>query len=85
MSTEKAFTLQIRQPFSNIITPISWVSVPGQSGSFVVGPGHQALISALAPETEVVYHANGAEHSVSVGAGGGLVHVRDNAVILFLN
>lgn len=85
MSTQNPFTLQVRQPFSNSITPVSWVSVPGQNGSFVVGPNHQPLISALAPESEVIYHANGAEHTVPVGEGGGLVHVRDNAVVLFLN
>ena len=49
------FTLSIQQPFKQDSIAVKWVSITSPSGSFVVGPGHRPLVSAVEPESTVVY------------------------------
>lgn len=78
------FTLSIQQPFKQESISVKWVSITSPSGSFVVGPGHRPLVSAVEPESTVVYDSGSGEKAIRVPESGGLVHVVKNTVILFL-
>ncbi len=79
------FSLRIQKPFSQQVIPIEWISVTAPNGNLVIGPGHRPLVSGIAPGTQVVYKAAGAEHALEVPEGGGLVHVTGPLVLLFLS
>lgn len=77
-------TLRIQRPFSQKELSVDWVHVQSPTGSFIVGPGHRTLISAVSASSSVTYKSGGSEQSLEVGESDGLVHVVDNTVILFL-
>ncbi|MDQ5890295.1 MAG: hypothetical protein QG604_169 [Candidatus Dependentiae bacterium] len=78
-------TLVILRPFIQDKKEIDWVSLECPGGSFLVGPGHRPLVNMLAGESTITYAAGGREETIEVPEEGGLVHVVDNQVILFLN
>ncbi len=80
-----ALTLVILRPFSEEKKDIGWISLECPGGSFVVGPDHRPLVNILAPESTLTYTVKGHEETLEVSEHGGLVHVLDNQVILFLN
>jgi len=80
----ETFTLSIVHPFSQQTVSIEWLSVASPTGIFVVGPGHQPLISLVLPEKECVYKSSGVEHTIKVSQGGGILHVEKNSVRLIL-
>lgn len=79
------FSLRIQKPFSQQVIPIEWISISASNGNFVIGPGHRPLVSGIAGGTQVTYKAAGAEHTIEVSEGGGLVHVTGPLVLLFLS
>lgn len=78
-------TLRIQRPFRQENIDVDWVSIESATGSFLIGPGHQTLISAVSASSNVVYKARGgSEEALEVGDADGLVHVVKDTVILFL-
>jgi F0F1-type ATP synthase epsilon subunit len=77
--------LSILRPFSEEKKQVEWVRVECPGGSFTVGVGHRPLINILAGSRVVTYQESGAEHTLEVSAEGGMVHVTNNQVILFLS
>ncbi len=80
-----SLTLTILRPFSEENKAIEWVHLECPGGSFVVGPGHRPLVNLLSGGGVVLYKEHGQEQSIDVPDEGGLVHVVDGRVVLFLN
>lgn len=78
-------TMCIMRPFSEEKKEVEWVSVECIGGSFMVGQGHRPLVNVLAGGKMITYKEGGHEETVEVSAEGGLVHVAENKVLLFLS
>jgi len=81
---DMSITLSVLRPFSEDKKVVDWVSLECPGGSFVVSSGHQPLVNVLSSDGKVIYQQGGQEVELVVSAAGGLVHVVDNQVILFL-
>ena len=77
--------LSVMKPFSEEKKEVDWVRVECPGGSFTVGKGHRPLVNILAGSKTIVYRQHGADHTIEVPAEGGMVHVFDNQVVLFLS
>ena len=80
----ETFTLSLTQPFSQKMISVEWVSVATPTGTFIIGPGHEPIVSLISPGESVVYKASGIEHEVEVAPGGGIVHIMGGDVRLIL-
>ena len=80
-----ALTLIVLRPFLEEKKEIDWVLLECPGGSFVVGPDHRPLVNILSGSSTLTYAVKGHEETLEVPEDGGLVHVLDNQVVLFLN
>jgi len=80
-----ALTLTILRPFLEEKKEIDWIQLACPGGSFVVGPGHRPLVNILSGKSTLTYTVKGHEETLAVSEDGGLVHVLDDTVVLFLN
>jgi F0F1-type ATP synthase epsilon subunit len=80
-----SITLTILRPFTEEKKTVDWVSLECVGGSFVVSDGHRPLINVLIGEGTILYRQSGQELEITVPLEGGLVHVVNNQVILFLH
>ena len=60
------------------------VSATNKVGRFDILPGHADFFSVLKPD-EIVIEPGGGKEPVSFSVGNGIITVRDNEVMLFVN
>ncbi len=77
--------LSIMKPFSEEKKQVEWVFIECPGGNFTIGVGHRPLVNILTGNKMVVYRQQGSDYTVEVPAEGGMIHVYDNQVVLFLS
>ncbi len=78
-------TLNILKPFIEDKKTVDWVSIECPGGSFVVTSGHRPLVNVLLSDGVIVYREGGQDHEIAIPTEGGVVHVFENQVVLFLH
>lgn len=67
---KKTITLKIMEPKSCFSTEVFWVEVAAPNGNFVVGPGHENLISILKSNSPVSYEKSDGKVETKSVVGG---------------
>jgi len=64
---------------------VFWLDVEGETGEFVVGPGHHAIVSKLKPKGRIKYkNSQNLEVDMDV-YGGGVIYVDNDRVTVVLD
>jgi F0F1-type ATP synthase epsilon subunit len=78
------FELKIIYPTSVINAEIEWIEIESPTGSFIVGPGHAALISIVKHLSKVTYKKKDQAETV-LAVQGGVFRVIENKATLLLD
>jgi|GEM_PF-1332560 len=79
----QSFEFEIVSPLGVCVLQVEWIDIAGDSGNFVVGPGHSELFSLLKKRGQITYKQVGAQPvSVEVLFGGIFKVKNDKAIVL---
>ena len=76
--------LHVLKPFSESKMEVEWARIDTPNGSFLIGPGHRPLVNIVKPKSVITYKSQGQEVTLEAPENGGLVHVHEDKIILFL-
>jgi len=80
----EALNLQLISSVGNQTLRLLWFEVTTPTGEFVIGPGHQPLVSLVSPQSKLLYKKTDGTMGMFVVCGG-VLHVEHNEVTLLLD
>jgi F0F1-type ATP synthase epsilon subunit len=84
MSEAKLLTVQARAPFEVYYVGNAYtVTATNKVGKFDILPGHADFFSIIDPDSEVIIQTE--KEEINIKVSNGIITVKDDTVLLFLN